>query len=359
MYGFAKPSMEFTTFGEALLTPNRTGTARIPTPSEHEEPNQPISSDAYIANYLEEGDPLQNDRVLLQGIRIAEPGDDGPNTIRKVPSEQTLSTFRWGSNHRMTGRSRSGLQILVPGREMPATVVTEGTDSGKSIIYTYASSSDSSGKTTDSLGAIGGQLTTGRRSSLWDNKLLTVPEAPKRAYNPISAGRKPRSPLAELVADSKPDVEPYQILIKGEKGPCTKPIIPRIVSLKDFPRSPLRRRSLSDLIDEPRALLPPSSVDVSVPAVPHMSTATQTNRSYEPDTNGEEVLVQSPDRETSTEPLKAPIWRRSGPPFAQIQRRGAGAYTQDACLPEGFDPPTYYFPFDVGRQSMHISKLDR
>lgn len=351
--------MGFYNSGEAPFTQNRTGTARIPMPSEHEEHNQLNSSDAYVANYLEEEDPLQNDRVLLQGIRIVEPGDDGPNTIRKVPSEQTLSAFRWGSNHRMTGRSKSGLQILVPGREMPATVVLEGPESGKSIIYTYASSSDSSGKTTDSFGAIRDHSTTGRRSSLWDTKLLTVPEVPKRAYNPISAGRKPRSPLAELVADSKPDFEPYQILIKGEKGPCTKPIIPRIVSLKDFPRLPPRRRSLSDLIDEPRALLAPSSVDVFAPAVPHMSAATQTNRSYEPHTNGEEVLVQSPDQETSTEPLKAPIWRRSGPPFAQIQSREAGAYTEDPCLSGGFDPPTYCFPFGVRRQSMHSSFIDR
>ena len=47
----------------------------------------------------EDEDPLHNDSVLLRGLRIAEPGDDATNTIRKVPSDQIFSTFRWGYVH--------------------------------------------------------------------------------------------------------------------------------------------------------------------------------------------------------------------------------------------------------------------
>jgi len=54
---------------------------------------------AFATKPTEERDPLRDDQILLQGLRIAEPGDDGANTIRKVPSDQTVSMFRWGYVH--------------------------------------------------------------------------------------------------------------------------------------------------------------------------------------------------------------------------------------------------------------------
>ena len=61
--------------------------------------------------YIENGDPLQDEEKLLQGLPIVEPGDEAFNTIRKVPSDQALMPLRWGTSHRATGRSKSGLQV--------------------------------------------------------------------------------------------------------------------------------------------------------------------------------------------------------------------------------------------------------
>lgn len=63
--------------------------------------------------YIEKGDPLQDEEKLLQGLPIVEAGDETSNTIRKVPSEQALMPLRWGSTHRATGRSKSGLQVRI------------------------------------------------------------------------------------------------------------------------------------------------------------------------------------------------------------------------------------------------------
>ncbi len=319
-----------------------------------------ISPDTREVVDIEEGDPLQNDRVLLKGIRIAEPGDDGPNTIRKVPSDQLLSMFRWGSNHRMTGRSKSGLQILVPGREGSATVVTSGPYSGKSIIYTYASSSDSSGRTTNSLGAVGDHLLTGRTSSFLGSQLLAVPDirSIKLARDPTSTDRMLRSPLANLVADSTPDVEPYKIFIAGEKGPCAKPVVPRVVSLQDFPLLPIRRRSLSDLIEDTKTLHSPTSIGISTSAVSQISTATKTVCSNGTDTNCQVVPLQLPDQEKILEPLIAPVWKRAGPPIVSTYSQGTVVPTLETSLPNGFDPPTFCLPFGVSVQESTFPRFD-
>lgn len=78
----------------------------------------PAKEDPYVQpsvfrkpKYIEDGDPLQDEEKLLQGLPIVEPGDEAFNTIRKVPSDQALLPFRWGSSRRTTGRSKSGLQV--------------------------------------------------------------------------------------------------------------------------------------------------------------------------------------------------------------------------------------------------------
>lgn len=325
------------------------------------EDAQPISPDTRVVDHIEEGDPLQNERLLLQGLRIAEPGDDGPNTIKKVPSDQVLTMFRWGSNHRMTGRSKSGLQILVPGREVSATVTTSGPLSGKSIIYTYASSSDSSGKTTNSLGAVGDHLSTGRIGFFLGSKLLAVPEdqSIKQARHSTSTDRMPRSPLADLVNDSTPDVEPYKIFIAGERGPCAQPTVPRVVSLKDFPLLPSRRRSLSDLIEDTKTLHSPRTNSVPISEVSQIGTATKTVCSDEVDSSCQGVPIRQSDPANIPEPLTASLWKRAGPPFALIHSEGAAAPIQESCLPDDFDPPTFYFPFGVSPQEPPTPKVNR
>lgn len=330
---------------------------------------QPNSPDNHTSKYVDEGDPLHNDRVLLQGRRIADPGDNGPNAIRKVPSDQMLPMFRWGTKHRITGRSKSGLQILVPGREVPATVVTGGPLSGKSIIYTYASSSESSGKTTNSIGTIGDHLSAAKTNFLSSTKLLAVPEDPSIEQDraPANAVRRPSSPLAaigpeadghnasltDLVADSTPDVGPYELYIRGETGPCAGSIstMPRVVSLADFPMLPSRRRSLSDLVEDTKALDSPTSVDVLASVISQISTASETVSSDRSNSSWQGVPIDTTGPAKTPEPLTAPVWERAGSPFSLIHGIKLNVPAQGAHLPDEFDPPSFCFPFGVSTQA--------
>ena len=130
----------------------------------------------YTHECADDGDPLQDDSRLLKGLRITESDENDPTAVRKVPSEQALSKFRWGSHHRTSGRSRSGLQIQVPGRKIPLEPIVSATTSAKSIVYTYESSSSSSGRTTQSFGAIGDHLPSARSALLSSNTMLDIPE---------------------------------------------------------------------------------------------------------------------------------------------------------------------------------------
>lgn len=82
------------------------------TSSGTSESNNGVEPSAFRKpKYIENGDPLQDEEKLLQGLPIVEPGDEELNTIRKVPSDQALMPLRWGTNRRVTGRSKSGLQV--------------------------------------------------------------------------------------------------------------------------------------------------------------------------------------------------------------------------------------------------------
>lgn len=82
------------------------------TPSGISVSNNDIEPSAFRKpKYIENGDPLQDEEKLLQGLPIVEPRDEELNTIRKVPSDQALMPLRWGTSRRVTGRSKSGLQV--------------------------------------------------------------------------------------------------------------------------------------------------------------------------------------------------------------------------------------------------------
>ncbi|KAL2040968.1 hypothetical protein N7G274_006426 [Stereocaulon virgatum] len=292
-----------------------------------------------------EGDPLQDDNILTKGPRIADNTDGDPSAIIKVPSDQTLFKFRWGSSQRASGRSKSGLQILVPGRKIPVELVTGGPVTGKSIIYAYASSPSSSGRSTHSYGAIGDHLPSARSALPSSSAMPVIHESqsnrPQRTLqNARSSNRL--SPLANLVMESVADQDPYQLLVLGETGPCRRQVLPQIIAPSRL--KPLRRRSLSDLV-EPRTTLS-DQTGQSIPSfvVPRESTALEPHLPGGTGCSKDETTGDLVD--TARAPCRdvPPVWYRAGPPFTL---RGSKFKDGSTYLPfqhRNLDPATFSLP---------------
>lgn len=253
----------------------------------------------------------------------------------------------------MTGRSKSGLQISVPGRKALESVSTvdSGPFSGKSIIYTYISSSSSSGRTTASFGAVGDHLASAK--GLSSNERLPVLHedlSVRSTENPLNAESNGCSLLAKLRADSIPDEDQYKLLVIGETGPCGQGIEPFLVSQSAFSFLPRRRRSLSDLVDNPRGGLRSSQSNVV-----SSSSVLQSNKALvtaHPEVNHSWLgsPAHSTDFEDSTaisEPLIVPVWQRRGPPFKVVSRQATGRSMQIVSSDNKLDPPTFQLPFGV------------
>ena len=243
------------------------------------------------------------------------------------------------------------MQILVPGRETctPAPGVNNESISGKSIIYMYTSSSSSSGKTTNSFGAVGDHLPSAR-SCLSTNPDLPVvhedPVANRTKSQSIPASQK-RSLLADLTADSVPDRAPYKLLIVGETGPCRQHTAPFLISPTDFPLLPPRRRSLSDLMQNPRDILPPrGGHEVSGFAVSQMNRSSHTRIPEIPLPLSPAQFSAFDERPVILETPIPPVWRRTGPPFGTVFRELTGRIVHS--MPDNdLDPPEFQLPFGV------------
>ena len=282
----------------------------------------------------------------MQGPRIAERADDDPNVIRKVPSDQALSKFRWGSNQRTSGRSKSGLQILVPGRKIPVELITGGPVTGKSIIYAYASSASSSGRSTYSFGAVGDHLPALLSSStmpvIHENR-STKPE--KSHQNARSSNRL--SPLANLVMESDPDQDPYELLVVGETGPCRRQVTPQIIAPSSL--KPRRRRSLSDLI-EPRTTLS-DQTGQSIPSS-IMPRGTAALCPGGPGCIKDETIASPFDIARAAYEDAPPVWHRAGPPFGLRAYKLNDDSTHLNSQHRRLDPATFTLPHGVSNESV-------
>lgn len=215
-----------------------------------------------------------------------------------------------------------------------------GAITGKSIIYTYtSSSSSSSGKATSSFGAVGDHLAS-NGSAIFPRTAVMMgghnpSSRPERAI--MSATTRTRSPLADLVLSSTPDQEPYELLALGEVGPWKRPITPQLVKSADLCTLARRRRSLSDLKEAPQAR------QVSIGAEPGASNPQIPARmkilgSDNVRTVGKDSFEQ-PSELSSIEATGPPVWSRKGSPF-ELNRRD-----------HSLDPETFSLPFGVGRSS--------
>ena len=289
----------------------------------------------------------------MQGPQIAERADDNPNVIRKVPSDQALSKFRWGSNQRTSGRSKSGLQILVPGRKIPVELITGGPVTGKSIIYAYASSASSSGRSTYSFGAVGDHLPSARSALLSSSARPVIHEnqstkPEKSLQNAVSSKRL--SPLANLVMESDPDQDPYELLVVGETGPCCRQVTPQIIAPSSL--KPRRRRSSSDLI-EPRTTLS-DQTGQSIPSsiTPRGTAALERPRPGGPGCNKDETIASPFDVTRAAYEDAPPVWHRAGPPFGLSAHELNDDSTHLNSQHRHLDPATFTLPHGVSNESV-------
>ena len=265
-----------------------------------------------------------------------------------MPSDQALSKFRWGSSQRASGRSKSGLQILVPGRKIPVESIPGGPVTGKSIIYAYASSPSSSGRSTHSFGAVGDHLPSARSGLLSSSAMPVIHESqsnrPQRTLqNARSSNRL--SPLANLVMESVADQDPYQLLVLGETGPYRRQVLPQIIAPSCL--KPLRRRSLSDLV-EPRTTLS-DQTGQSIPSfvVPRTTAAFEPHRPGGTRWSKDETTGILLDTARAPYGNVPPVWYRAGPPFTF---RGSKFNDRSTHLPSqhcDLDPATFSLPHGV------------
>lgn len=192
-------------------------------------------------------------------------------------------------------------------------------------MYAYTSSSSSSGKTTNSFGAVGDHLSS-TKSNRWSLKTLpSVQEDPSmgiqgsRTHQPegralTSAGANARSPLAKLIHDSTPDT-PFSLVAVGKTGQLQQPVAAQIVAPSSLRIR--RRRSLSDLIESHPFSPSPKRQELS-------------------DTVGLVTVAANP-------PQEAPVWHRAGPPFFS----GVNGVDDELSLDKYLDPEAFSLPYGV------------
>lgn len=241
------------------------------------------------------------------------------------------------------------LKILVPSSNAATSLVFGGAVTGNSIIYTYTSSSSSSGgRATSSYGAVGDHLST--RSAALPRTLVSMGDR-----NPsgeieradTSANGRTRSPLSDLVLSSTPDEGPYELLALGQVGPWKQPFTPQLVKPTDLSTLVRRRRSLSDLKETLRARQTSVSAE---PGAPKILVPANMN-AERPDniqTMRKDSLVQQNDV-SFIEEEDPPVWTRKGLPFELSRRARSGLPVHLNFQEYSLDPDTFSLPFGVGR----------
>ncbi|KAL6717507.1 hypothetical protein ACLMJK_005422 [Lecanora helva] len=256
------------------------------------------------------------------------------------------------TTQRVTGRSRTGLQISVPGRDDlgHTSVINSGSRSGRSIVYPYISSSSSGGRTTQSHGAVGDHLPSARSGLLSNGKLPIAHNDHPATLNKRSsvAAHEGQSLLANLTAESVPDQEPYKLIVVGETGPYRQRTAPFVISQSEFPYVPRRRRSLSDLIENPKGSNA-SPWNQQIPkAVAFRNDPAAGGYTRDTAANLEGSSVTIPiflHGDIGTKPPIAPLWQRRGPPFTSVYRGMTGRAIHDMPPKDDLDPPTFQLPF--------------
>lgn len=162
-----------------------------------------------------------------------------------------------------------------------------------------------------------------------------------------SANGHTRSPLADLVLNSTPDEEPYQLLALGQVGPCKQPFTPQLVKPSNLSTLVRRRRSLSDLKEASHSQK--SSVSAN-PGALEMQVPAEGNATRPDDTRSvrQDSLAQ-PDKVSIIKEKDPPVWARKGLPFELSRRARSGLPIHLNRREYSLDPDTFSLPFGVGR----------
>ena len=256
------------------------------------------------------------------------------------------------TNHRATGRSKTGLQITVPRRDtaVPMPITTNGALTNKSILYNYASSSSSGKKTTSSFGAIGDHLPSAKTGRLSEGKASGLHKAQSgdQVKSASATSLREYSSITDLVVNSIPEKERYKLMAAGEIGPCSQHTEPSFILPSQLPLLRSRRRSLSDLTEthqkgilsvEERGQMS-SSIGLQGPVANDEMQSKKTSA----DLVNDIVQSLSPDANVSD---TVPIWRRAGPPFVLVYLQATGVQIHPISFDDGLDPLTFQLPFDV------------
>jgi len=256
-------------------------------------------------------------------------------TIWQSLSSENLDMLEWGTTRRRTGKSKTALKITIPNRHIAGQLLTGPIFVDKSILYTYSSSLSGGSKTTNSFGAIGdhlpakGSAPSTARSYTTLQQVPTPQRSPKHSEDPIQPS------LKDLVDDSTPDVDMYELLVVEETGPLRQPITPRVIQPSNL-RMVHRRRSLTDLVEEKPAILSPGG---------HAKTNTVGGVK----TRGEEFpgLEENPNSANASDEIEEePVtWVRQGPSFNTKSRMRGCAARRASTL----DPETFTLPKGVSR----------
>ena len=266
---------------------------------------------------------------------------------------------------RTVGRSRNGLQILAPGREVLglSEIGDSGPLSGKSIIYTHISSASCREKNSNNLGAVGDHLQSARTDSLSDKELPVVQTDSEGNSAQISLNTvgKEQSPLSDLLLGSTPDEDSHRLLNVGKTGSCRQHTEPYPITSSEVPLSPPRPDSLSgpfetrkrDVHAAKNPVTPTSAQleDNVVVATKNLREA----RGVVPSSFPQDLEINCSAK--SSELLIAPIWQRAGQPFEFIRRQVMGQPVRTNSLDYHLDPLTFQLPFGVSKCNCRYFKF--
>ena len=290
----------------------------------------------------ESGDPLKDDNRLLHGWNHPNNCQDQPrDKLPKSASSGEMSQLRWGTRKQITGKSKTGLVITVPDWDpsgtdaAPLTALLSGpVFKDRAILYTYASSSSSSGdmRSSNSFGAVGDHLSPHQ-----------LPQVSERAHR-ASWNTTQSESLRRLVKGSDVDRETYTIIAVGETGPAARPFASTKRISSDMTLIPQRRRSESDLIERQLKIAMPRRDDNTQDGITRetLQEARPADNTSEHEQTTVKVSEAEPDR-----------WCRSGPTLQSLMQQSmTGRFPFSDNGP--FDPHELEFPSSV---SLQLHKL--
>ena len=385
-----------------------------------QQPKHPIELSNFTPlkpNIIEDSNPWTSPNRLQSEATLVDMEGHRPHTIKKSASNQELARSKWGTPGRSTsGRSKTGLQITVPDRTTPKSILTGPIFYDKSTVYVCSSSSSGSGRIAHSFGAIGDHRSPHPSPSSAPLASSTSERPPTQ--HPATLGPPLHSALHDLVESSVPDSDqfkllvarknigsltaasiasleddvPYptaarrlataaefqhptphdltdasnivsdqhELLVVGKMGPLRQGIMPYRVAPSKLRFRTRRRRSMTDLKERP--------VTTPVHIEEHLAKPAHC-QDKKPPSNipAFNTALHVDGSFGDSEPVNPPTWRRSGPSFASSIRPSANpqqgplfppggpeSAIGDVVFQDRLDPEEFSLPYGVSTKAAKL-----